>query len=312
MTKLTKSAFTIAGVLILSLAAHASPQGLGVATAYNVVTFGYFDDTSDVGGRVAVGGELQSYVLDGTNNEYLNFASASVFTDLAQGNGNFSVTENNGGNVYVSSIGTGSIQIQNGSGTILTGTNPLSFSSMQTTLTGLSTYLSSLPSIGGTVTVDSNGRYTLTANSSITVFNLTASQFSNLTAINTNGNTVTVNVSGTSITYNSGNNFTVDGVQATAGSSAASKILFNFGNAVSLNLQGSLDGVILATEATLTGNTQLNGQVFVDNLDYSGEIHGTPFNGTIPSPVPEPSTLALMGSGLVGCMWKLKRRILHS
>jgi choice-of-anchor A domain-containing protein len=102
-----RSAFAIPVLLLLSLAAHASPAGLGDAAPYNVFTFGNLSSSSDIAGRVAVGGYLNSNLQDGSNNEYTRFSSSAVFTDLANGNGAYNVTENNGGSVYASTRGSG-------------------------------------------------------------------------------------------------------------------------------------------------------------------------------------------------------------
>lgn len=294
-------------LLLLSLTASASPTGLGDAAAYNVFTFGNLSSSSDIAGRVAVGGYLQSNLLDGSNSEYSRFVSTSVFTDLAHGNGSYTVTENNGGNVYVGTAGTGHIQIQNGTGSVTTGgTNPIDFSAAKTNLSNLSLTLGALAATG-TATSGSQG-YTLVANSPISIFNLTADTFANLTQIITNGNTVIVNVSGTSV-HSSSTALSVNGSQPTAGSSAAAGVLFNFEDATSIALNSSFGGTILAPNATLTGNSQFNGQIIVNNLNFSGEIHGTGFDGNLPTPVPEPATLLLVGSALLGVAPVVRRRL---
>jgi choice-of-anchor A domain-containing protein len=301
-----RSILAISGLLLLSLTAYASPTGLGIAAPYNVFTFGNLSTSSDIGGRVAVGGYLNSNLLDGSNSEYTRFASSSVFTDLANGNGSYTVTENNGGNVYVGTAGAGHIQIQGGMGSVITGgTNPVDFTAAKTNLTNLSLTLGAL-SATGAATAGSQG-YVLVANSPISVFNLSADTFANLTQIITNGNTVIVNVSGTTV-QSSNTALTVDGTQPTAGSNAAAGVLFSFDNATSIALDSSFGGTILAPYATLTGNSQFNGQIIVNNLNFSGEIHGTGFTGYLPTPVPEPATLLLVGSTLLGAAPVVRRR----
>ena len=305
---MAKRALAVFGFLLFCLSAHADPTGLGAAAPYNVFAFGNLSSSSDIAGRVAVGGNLQSNLQDGSNNEYTRFPTSAYFTVLSNGNGSYNVLENNGGSVYLGSRGSGNITIQNGTGSIVTGgTNPIDFNAAKTYLTGLSSSLALLAT-NGSSTLGAQG-YVLVANSPITVFNISSTVFAALSNIQTNGNTVIINVSGASVA--SGNTaFMVDGHQPTAGTAYAAGVLFNFDDATSIVLDSSFGGTILAPSATLSGNQQVNGQLIVNNLNYSGEIHGTAFNGQLPtSPVPEPASIILVGSALAGMAPVLRRKL---
>jgi choice-of-anchor A domain-containing protein len=276
---------------------------LDIASAFNVFAFNNLSATSDIGSRVAVGGNLLSNLTLG--NHPFNTYNFSDFLVLANGVDGNDVTQNTGGNVYAAGYnasGPGHIQIQNGTGTVTsTGPDPINFAAEYTTLTDLSQMIATQALATG-ITTSQTSNIVLTAPGSNTTdyFNLTAEQFTNLAGIVTNGNTVVINVIGT--TQSDGSPFWVGtpGQQPTGDSTIASNILFNFSDATSITLDNGFGGAILATNATLTGSGQANGTFIVQNMNYQGEIHGAPFTGDIPlSAAPEPATLADLGAGAI-------------
>lgn len=59
-------------------------------------------------------------------------------------------------------------------------------------------------------------------------------------------------------------------------------------------------GAVLAGDATVANSSAMNGLLYAENFTGGGELHDFPFQGTLASAVPEPSTWAMMGLGFVG------------
>jgi choice-of-anchor A domain-containing protein len=200
-------------------------------------------------------------------------------------------------------------------------TDPINFADLQTQMQQQSAFLLSTqptltpgtPGQNNTTVLDASG------GQSLYVFTITEAQFS-AGAINvvTGGSnpTVVINVvDGAGGVYRAGGTFLYNGQQYFS-NEITNHVLFNFPDATSLNTaSGEFPASILAPYAALTAST-LDGTIIVAQAtSLNGEVHNIEFDGTLPTPtppstpaVPEPGTLALVGTGILSVAGKLRRK----
>jgi choice-of-anchor A domain-containing protein len=322
-------------LLLLAIAAASAASGrdaaagpLGVAGDYSEFILGSATHSNgDVTGRMAVGG---SAVLT-------NFAVGNDLANPRTNTGNVLLVggslvsvnaEADNGNVVVGGALSGSIGHPNGS--LSTGVSPfpIDFAAQATFLQNLSTSLGGMAANG---TVSGSGALTLQGTGAIDIFSLTGAQLSAATSLSLSvptGATVIVNVTGdgsTPITFHSNIFFPGSGTTTTL-----DKVLFNFTNATPLTIANAgIEGSILAPFSAVTGsNANVEGNLIAATISGSSfEVHDlthgiapgqpgyppgglTPFDGTLPTAVPEPSSLAMGGvAALAGlaCLWRRRR-----
>lgn len=177
-------------------------------------------------------------------------------------------------------------------------------------LTSQSNYFKGLAASADTsITGDSNNKtfaYTGAA-TDLVVFNISALDLANINWNLSLGNAINVLINVTGNGFNAGNAH-VNGFQ-----NNANHALWNFAEATSLQFGDSWYGSILALNATINTNSNLNGAIAAKSYVGNGEIHNYHWDYTPPPPpvvqVSEPSTLllALFGLLLVG-VGRLSRR----
>jgi choice-of-anchor A domain-containing protein len=311
---------------------NASSMPFGVASAYNLVALGTVDTNgntviagnistnSDVTGRVAAANMITTGTTIGSHLNADPFGSAATF-DLVAGNGLGAGTQfniNSHGNAYAPGS-NGNFNFNGGGHRVTTGSSGIDFDELRTSLDALTLSLGALTSTGtvlGTNQPGVNPSFFVLKGTdpTLNIFNITAAQFAD-----TNhpidiqapaGSTIIVNVAGTNVTLGTGLYYNQN--QTSGDSAANANILFNFAAAQSVTINGQFNASILAPFAILSGNSQMAGNFIAAQIGHTGEVHNVEFTGTLPpttSPVPEPSTLAMMGTGILSLAGMLRRKM---
>jgi choice-of-anchor A domain-containing protein len=319
----------------------------GVASGYNLVALGTLNssgklvggtinDQSEAQGRVAAAGEIYSIgtvgsSLTGAPDTYKGDATfgGTTFDVVAEGGikSGANINVNGHGSVFADTPNTGVNFNFNGGGKLVTGTgsnDPINFNTLRGTLDAQSSQLGLLTTTGTIVGSGHNGygnpSYFVLSGTSATlnVFNITATEFSDanhpIDIVAPPGSTIIINVAGSVVSL--GTTIYYNGSEQTD-SESTSDILFNFPDATTVNLNGELTASVLAPLATLGGNGDIDGTVIAATIGNIGEVHNIEFDGTLPSPppvkqnappVPEPGTLALVGTGILSAAGALRRK----
>lgn len=301
------------GLLVASISASATPL-----SEYNLILSGDLNVSGGSGhveGKAFIGGDL----IKGS--VFAQRVNKNSTADTVKVVGNF--TSNNAMHIeagYVAYQGSfsGPTNICNGAGMgqsgclkkVTDGSLTAEKNILLAELQRQSDYFKGLAtSANFAITGDSNNKtfkYTGAA-TDLAVFNIAATDLANLNWSVDFGAAANVLINVTGTVFNAGNAH-VNGFQ-----NKASNVLWNFADAIELNFGDSWYGSVLALNATIKTNSNLNGAIAAKSYIGNGEIHDYHWNYTPPQPpqppeppkppvkVSEPSTfvLGLLGLGLV-------------
>lgn len=267
-----------------------SVANASVLTQWNLVVTGNHFLQSDVEGRAFIGGNLSG------NGDFASKLTPEldflgVDTLVVAGNMTVNNIQLQAGNLRLGGTRTGNINFNGGGTQISDPTLPTQASAIATELASTSQFLRNLPA-NSTASIQANqpnqpGPLVFNAvpgPNGVAVFSISAALLSsNLVQslqLNINGATsIIVNVSGASAGFTTGN--LVDSWTSTF---ARTKALWNFHEATTLNVQRNVYGAVLAPQAHLSNNSNIDGSVFVRSFTQNGEVHLPTYTGFIPAP----------------------------
>ncbi|GGC29933.1 hypothetical protein GCM10011504_05220 [Siccirubricoccus deserti] len=269
-----------------------------IMTQFNAVVSGSFTSNSDVEGRLVantITGGATFY-----NNPSNTPSSFGAINAITVTSGVTSANVNNGGNVNIQGSNAGSFNLNGGA---MVNTPAFTIGDFTAPLTALSGDLAGLAPNSTVNAADPNSfTFIVTPNAQgLAVFTLDAGLLATARDLKFSGtaDTIVINVTGTSFT---------DTANFNAGNFINQHVIWNFTEAQTLDFQRAWHGAVLAPQATVSNSTPLEGFLFALNFNGRGELHDRPFAGTLPQLVPEPGTLALLGTGLIGICLSRRRR----
>ncbi|RYD37139.1 MAG: choice-of-anchor A family protein [Verrucomicrobiaceae bacterium] len=282
---------------LASAAPMAAAQDLGAASGYSYFVFGDVSQSNAQSkGAAAVGGNatFSGYGLG----EQL--PSSSKYSLVVGGDLNYSDSVVHKGSLLVG--GTSKLTNVAISGGTASQGSLIDFDAAKTQYGGLSDKLAGM---------GANSNYSLSygnlvftgTDGALNTFTIKAADFQAASSMSINapmGSTVVINVAGDLINFqNLG--LTVKGTDK-------SMVLYNFYEATSLNLAGlTVLGSVLAPDAHVKfSNGTIQGTLISDSMSGGGTFEYSAFKGALPTAVPEPSGVALIGAA--GALALLRRR----
>jgi choice-of-anchor A domain-containing protein len=293
----------------------------------NTVIAGNITDNSDITGRIAAANIISGSMTIGSALNGDPYGSSAAF-GLVATNGLGSGTQinmNGGGNAYAPGASNSNFNFNDGGTLSTSGPSGLDFNSLRTSLDALTLQLAAQTVNGSNLGTNTPGSgnpsfYVLHGTDpNLNVFEISSAIFGDqnhpIDIQAPVGSTIIINVDGTNPTL--GTAIYYNGLQHTD-DSADEDILFNFAGASTVNLGSSgLSASVLAPYAILSGTGQIDGTFIAAAIDGTGEVHNYEFTGTLPelpgspkdpSPIPEPTTLALAGTGMLMLAAAIRRQ----
>lgn len=277
--------------VIAACAVAAGTAHAGVFSDWNLVVAGNMTSNNHVDGSALIGGNLA-----GGSMVFAMHAVTSPTGDGLAVGGNIAASNvqvNNAGNLRFGGAIAGTA-ITNGGVKIHDNAAIALAANAMNQANAISDYLADLPANG---TIDGAGNMNATpaniGGDMVAVYNLSQANIAGLGQLNLNmgaADSVIINFAGDA-NFNAPPNF-VGGLNQ----NNSSRILWNFTNATSININNNFNGAILAPDATLalTGGG-INGSVVVANIStQNAEIRRSLYTGHIPAPGAA-SLLALAG-----------------
>jgi choice-of-anchor A domain-containing protein len=237
---------------------------------YNLFVLESYSQGADVQGKVAAGGNIsmQNFSVGGS-------LPASDINNVLVAGGN--LTLSNGsiwGNAFYGNSYSANQGVTSRRGTVAKGT-PIDFAARFSQLRSMSSQLASVTANGTTTRESWGGIFLRGTNSSVNVFNVSASAFTGAALLSISvpsGSLVVVNIRGASATFQNFG-YSLSGVDAR-------NILYNFVDTTTINASSfGFQGTLLAPYARMTfNNGSWDGGIYAVSLTGTAEGHLKPLN----------------------------------
>ena len=284
--------FGAAAVAACALAASAQA---GFINDWNLMVFGNHQISSNVEGKLMVRGTLSGTGDIGTRlTPSGNFAGQETL--LVGANVNVGNIQLQAGNLRYGGSFSGNVNFNGGGNRASSPTALATANAAYAEVTGVSSFLASQSPTSTVLVPGSPVGITFVAQprpDGVAIINIPGALLSSGNVqqmdINFNGATsVIFNVSGGAISINGGNF-----VGGLANANNASRILWNFFEAGSINVQRVITGAFIAPNANVTNTSTIVGVTAVNNFTQNAQVHVPLYTGYIPAP----GAMALLALG---------------
>ncbi|MEM8679787.1 MAG: choice-of-anchor A family protein [Planctomycetota bacterium] len=300
-------------VILCGLVAVGGPASASSITGFNLVVFGDLDSNSEVEGKAFVGGDLLgpasnygtmltlpadevSLAVGGNifaSNVNISAGAVNVDGDIGMGT---NLNMNSGGDYAVGGAILGNVN----NGTEVASLDVPTLGQIESFYRSLSNSYASLTP-NSSCEIDGGFRALYAADPSVVnelaVFELTASQafdlpstVSQLAVALNNANGIVINILGDTVSIPN----TLNPVGEILSDAVRERLVWNFPEATSIDINPNFNGMVLAPNAALSNITAIDGQVIVDSFVQRGEVH-LPLSVIIPEPAAGAYLLIALG-----------------